>query len=437
MTINWKTGKKEIGKCLKKVRTYTHKEIIKVKSPYYNIEASPNHKFFIIENMEIKEIEAKDLKKGMIIPCNPNRNISRGKNVDILFKQINLLNNSNLMLINKSTEDKLNFFTESDLTFEEITNIEKLKNKYEYLVDLKVADNSNFIANGIVVHNCGALPFLYKMGFRGPTYTTAPCRDVSALLCLDLIEIAQKEGNDPPYTVNDVKEFVKHSICLDYEEVSDITPDIRLTLYNAGHTLGSALAHLHIGNGLHNFLYSSDFNYETSNLLGPANTRFPRVESVMMESTYGSRNETSLTRKEAEAELLKIINEVAEQKGKVLMPVLGVGRSQELMLILERAMRDKLMPEMPIYVQGMVWDVTAIHTAYPDFLSNSVKKEIFQKDHNPLMSDIFIKIKNQRRDLIANGLIVLAIIGAIFVANYYFSYHNMIIIQSLDYSNEY
>ncbi len=50
---------------------------------------------------------------------------------------------------------------------------------------------------------------------------------------------------------------------------------------------------------------------------------------------------------------------------------------------------------------------------------------------------IFIKIKNQRRDLIANGLIVLAIIGAIFVANYYFSYHNMIIIQSLDYSNEY
>lgn len=246
------------------------------------------------------------------------------------------------------------------------------------------------------IDHCGALPFLYKMGFKGPTYLTEPCRDVTALMCLDLIEIAQKEGNDPPYTVNDVKEFVKHSVCLAYEEVSDITPDIRLTLYNAGHTLGSSLAHLHIGNGLHNFIYTSDFNYETSNLLGPANAKFPRVESVMMESTYGTRSDNSPTRQESEEELIRVINEVAEDKGKVLMPVLGVGRSQEIMLILEKAMREKRIPEMPIYVQGMVWDVTAIHTAYPDFLSARVKKEIFQKDHNPFLSPIFKKIVSQK-----------------------------------------
>ncbi len=246
------------------------------------------------------------------------------------------------------------------------------------------------------IDHVGAMPFLYKMGFRGPTYLTEPCRDVSALMCLDLIEIAQKEGNDPPYSVDDVKEFVKNSVCLEYEEVSDITPDIRLTLYNAGHTIGSSLAHLHIGNGLHNMVYSGDFNYETSNLLGPANAKFPRVESVMMESTYGTRSDTSPTRQESEEELIKIINEIAEDKGKVLMPVLGVGRSQEIMLILERSMREKRIPEMPIYVQGMVWDVTAIHTAYPDYLSARVKKEIFQKDHNPFLSPIFKKIVSQK-----------------------------------------
>ncbi|MBS3152597.1 beta-CASP ribonuclease aCPSF1 [Candidatus Woesearchaeota archaeon] len=246
------------------------------------------------------------------------------------------------------------------------------------------------------IDHCGALPFLYKMGFRGPTYATAPCRDITALMCLDLIEIAQKEGTDPPYTVNDVKEFVKHSVCLDYEEVSDITPDIRLTLYNAGHTLGSAIAHMHIGNGLHNFLYTSDFNYEMSNLLGPAATRYPRIESVMMESTYGTRSDTSPSRRESEEELIKVINETAEEKGKVLMPVLGVGRSQEIMLILERAMREGRIPEMPIYIQGMIWDVTAIHTAYPDFLSPRVKRDIFQKDHNPFLSTIFKKIVSQK-----------------------------------------
>jgi hypothetical protein len=246
------------------------------------------------------------------------------------------------------------------------------------------------------IDHCGVVPFLYKMGFRGPTYCTAPCRDVSALMCLDLVEIAQKEGNEPPYTANDVKEFVKHSVCLDYEEVSDITPDVRITLYNAGHTLGSAIAHAHVGNGLHNFLYTSDFNYEVSNLLGAAITKYPRIESVMMESTYGTKQDNSPSRQESEDELIKLINEVAADSGKVLMPVLGVGRSQEIMLILERAMREKKIPEMPVYVQGMLWDVTAIHTAYPDYLSPRVKREIFQKDHNPFLSPIFKRIKSQK-----------------------------------------
>ncbi|MBI2148584.1 MBL fold metallo-hydrolase [Candidatus Woesearchaeota archaeon] len=324
--------------------------------------------------------------------------LESGKN----FEFCNLVNeNLNKLIINIRNNildklTKLKFFMCAEVKWQKITSIKKEKNEYEYLVDLKVTDNSNFVANGVVVHNCGTVPFLYKMGFRGPTYATAPCRDVTALMCLDLIEIAQKEGNDPPYTVNDVKEFVKHSVCLDYEEVSDVTPDMRLTLYNAGHTLGSAIAHVHIGNGLHNFLYTSDFNYETSNLLGPAATRYPRIESVMMESTYGTRSDTSPSRKESEEELIKEINETAAEHGKILMPVLGVGRSQEIMLILERAMREKRIPDMPVYVQGMLWDVTAIHTAYPDYLSPRVKRELFQYDHNPFLSPIFKRIKSQK-----------------------------------------
>src|SRR3989344_2553270 len=141
---------------------------------------------------------------------------------------------------------------------------------------------------------------------------------------------------------------------------------------------------------------TGDFNYETSNLLGSAASRFPRVETVMMESTYGTKSDTSPTRRESEEELIKIINETAQQQGKVLMPVLGVGRSQEILLILERAMTEKKIPEMPVYVQGMVWDVTAIHTAYPDYLSARVKKAIFQRDHNPLLSPIFKKVVSQK-----------------------------------------
>ena len=68
--------------------------------------------------------------------------------------------------------------------------------------------------------------------------------------------------------------------------------------------------------------------FETSNLLGAASTRFPRLESVMMESTYGTRADQTPTRKQSEDELIQIIKETADKAGKILMPVLGVGRSQ-------------------------------------------------------------------------------------------------------------
>ncbi|MBI5391464.1 MBL fold metallo-hydrolase [Candidatus Woesearchaeota archaeon] len=141
---------------------------------------------------------------------------------------------------------------------------------------------------------------------------------------------------------------------------------------------------------------SGDFNYETSNLLASANIRFPRLESVMMESTYGGRNDIGISRQESEDLLVKVIKETADKEGKVLMPVLGVGRSQEIMIVLERAMREGKIPKMPIYLQGMLWDVTAIHTAYPDFFNSKIKQAVFVRDENPFLSDVFKRVVSQK-----------------------------------------
>jgi len=242
----------------------------------------------------------------------------------------------------------------------------------------------------------GAIPYLFKMGYRNPVYCTAPVRDIAALLALDYIGVSQKEAKNAIYSSTDVKEMVKHTICLDYEEVSDITPDVRLTLYNAGHALGSAMAHLHIGNGLHNTLYTGDYNYETSNLLAPAATRFPRLESVIMEGTYGSKNDITPSRSDCEQELVKIIKETVAKNGKILMPVLGVGRSQEVMLILEKVISEGILDKIPIFLHGLLWDVTAIHTAYPTFFNRQVKTTIFQKDQNPFLSEIFKRVGSRK-----------------------------------------
>ena len=69
------------------------------------------------------------------------------------------------------------------------------------------------------------------------------------LLQLDHIDIAHREDSPLPFNVKHVKKSIKHTITLDYGEVTDIAPDIRLTLHNAGHILGSAITHMHIGDG--------------------------------------------------------------------------------------------------------------------------------------------------------------------------------------------
>ncbi|MBU0471181.1 MAG: beta-CASP ribonuclease aCPSF1, partial [Nanoarchaeota archaeon] len=259
----------------------------------------------------------------------------------------------------------------------------------------------------------GLLPYLYKMGYKGPVYMTTPSRDIAALLSLDFIGVAYKQAAHPLFDSKDIKEMVKHSICIGYNEVTDITPDVRLTFYNSGHALGSAMAHLNIGNGSHNLLYTGDYKYGKSRLLDPAIANFPRVETVITESTYGSKNDILPPRQKSEDELIETVKKVIERKGKVLIPELGLGRAQETMLILEDAMKSGRLPNVPIYIDGMIWDINAIHTAYPDFLSTKVRSQIFQ-DKNPFVSETFSRVGSaqERKKVIEEGpCVVLATSG--------------------------
>jgi len=250
----------------------------------------------------------------------------------------------------------------------------------------------------------GLIPYLYKMGYKGPVYLTAPTRDIAALLALDAIGVAYKQANSPLFRAEDVKEMVRHSIVLDYGEVTDITPDIRITLFNAGHVLGSSVVHINIGNGLHNFVYTGDSKYGKTRLLDPATNHFPRVESLTLESTYGSKDDILPPRKETEQVFLELAKKVIERNGKMLIPELGLGHSQETVLRVEEAVRTGLLPRIPVYIDGMIWDINAIHTAYPDFLSSSVRNQIFQ-DNNPFVSDIFKRIGSpaERKEVIEGG----------------------------------
>jgi KH/beta-lactamase-domain protein len=289
------------------------------------------------------------------------------------------------------------------------------KDKFPYfdIPEFDIRELDAIVISHAHLDHVGLLPYLYKMGYRGPTYMTHPTMDLSSLLLLDFIGVAYKQAVTPLFNSKDIKEMVKHTICLNFNEVTDIAPDVRITFYNSGHALGSAMVHFNIGNGLHNFLYLADYKYTKTRLLDPAVSVFPRVESVLTEATYGAKTDVLPPRIQSEEKLIEIINKTVERGGKVLIPELGLGRAQETMLIVEDAIKRGKMKKVPVYIDGMIWDINAIHTAYPDYLNNRVKSLIFQ-DKNPFVSEIFSRVGSpqERKQVIEGGpCVVLATSG--------------------------
>ncbi len=281
--------------------------------------------------------------------------------------------------------------------------------------EFNINDLDAVIVSHAHMDHIGMVPYLFKYGYEGPVYCTEPTRDVGALSLLDFVKIMKTEWKEPLFDEDDVKNMVKHTITLNYDEVTDITPDVRITLYNAGHILGSSMVHLHVGNGLHNILYTGDFKFGRTELLNPAVTEFPRLETLMMESTYGGKDNVLPSRKDSEAALRDAISNSLKKGGKVLIPVLGTGRAQEVMLLIDKFIRRKELEKVPVFIDGIVWDITAIHTAYPGFLNTSVRKLIFNKDQNPFLSDIFKRVgsSKERKQVIEDtkSCIILATSG--------------------------
>ncbi|HUK38805.1 MAG TPA: beta-CASP ribonuclease aCPSF1 [Methanomicrobiales archaeon] len=252
--------------------------------------------------------------------------------------------------------------------------------------------------------HCALIPLLFKYGFDGPVYSTPPTRDLAAMLQLDYLEVIQKEAGKTPYTSTDVKNFIRHSITLNYGAVTDIAPDIKLTFHNAGHILGSAIAHFHIGDGLYNIAFTGDFNYSKSRLFSPAASQFPRLETVFMESTYGGQNDVQPPRKEAEVKLYEVVNAILSRGGKVLIPAFAVGRSQEVMLALEEGMRTGRIPRVNVYLDGMIREATAIHTTYPEYLNADLRNQIFHDGMNPFLAPCFVQVDSaERREQVMGG----------------------------------
>ena len=247
----------------------------------------------------------------------------------------------------------------------------------------------------------GFLPTLFKYGYRGPVYCTEPTLPLMVLLQMDSVKIANSNGTYLPYEARDVNEVIKHCITLPYGKPTDISPDVTITLNNAGHIMGSATVHMNLS-GAHNILYSGDYKYSRTQLLDSAVSIYPRVETLITESTYGNTTDVMPDQQLVYRGFTESINKTLMEGGKVLIPVPAVGRAQEIMLVMAKEMKEGRLIESPIYIEGMISEASAIHMSYAHYLGSEVRKSVSQ-GINPFQSEYFTIISGYgKRDDILN-----------------------------------
>ena len=256
--------------------------------------------------------------------------------------------------------------------------------------DFDLDDLDAVVISHAHIDHQGFLPTLFKFGYKGPIYCTEPTLPLMNLLQMDSVKISKSNGTFLSYESRDVNEVIKHCITLPYGKPTDISPDITISLNNAGHIMGSATVHLNIA-GAHNILYSGDYKYAKTQLLDSALSVYPRVETLITESTYGNTTDIMPDQSTVYRNFTDSINQTLIEGGKVLIPVPAVGRAQEIMLIIDKEMREGRLIECPIYIEGMISEASAIHMSYAHYLGYEVRKSVSQ-GINPFQSEYFTVI---------------------------------------------
>lgn len=123
-------------------------------------------------------------------------------------------------------------------------------------------------------------------------------------------------------------------------------------------------------------LYTGDINEIETRTLRAADTDFDEIDTIIIESTYGSPLDIKPARKVLEKQLIDEISETIDNGGKVIIPVFAVGRSQEIIVVINNYMKSGALKEVPIYINGSLTHTTGMYMGYSDWLNPKIKNAI-------------------------------------------------------------
>jgi len=234
-------------------------------------------------------------------------------------------------------------------------------------LDVNASELDVVILSHAHIDHSGNLPFLVKNGFLGSIYCTPPTLEVVEVLLYDSAKIhesdikyvnkkREKRGEEPLvplYTSKDVDRCMKHFKTIPYHADYVLNNDVTLRFTDAGHILGSAVVNLKLkdkGEKNIHLTFTGDVGKYNDMLLKNPEP-FPQADYIICESTYGDRlHEVEI---DAEIHLLNVVRKTCiEKKGKLIIPAFSLGRTQEIVFILDKLKNNGLLPNIKVYVDS-------------------------------------------------------------------------------------
>ncbi|MFY9224593.1 MAG: MBL fold metallo-hydrolase [Blastocatellia bacterium] len=225
----------------------------------------------------------------------------------------------------------------------------------------------------------GALPVVAASYPNTPIYLTQPTLAIVSVLLLDSFKIMQlglmADGEMPIFGLEQIESALSACRPIAFDSKQKIAPDVELTFRPAGHILGAASAVIESSEG--SIVMSGDV-HGIDQITVPALTiPYQKPDIFVIESTYGDKLHAS--RALEEKRLIERIKLIVENKGSVIIPAFAVGRSQELILLVSRAIEKGELPKVPVYIDGMVRNVCGVYTSFPHLMTNWLKRRIKDK----------------------------------------------------------
>jgi metallo-beta-lactamase family protein len=237
------------------------------------------------------------------------------------------------------------------------------------------------------IDHSGNLPSLVKNGFTGTIYATPATRDLCSIMLADSAMIQTKDAEyllkhkriyvEPLYTIEDVTQVMQQFQSIPYHVPFQPIEGVSASFYDAGHLLGSAVTVLSWeADGTQKRLaFTGDVGRPNRPILNNPEP-FGDVDYLICESTYGGR----LHEKEhdLQGELLRIINNVIDKHGKLIIPAFSVGRTQDIVFYLNNLSNHHLLPNVPVFVDSpLAISATNIFQLHPECFNSNVRKLLF------------------------------------------------------------